>query len=285
MNPPPPPQPPNTAVYVTGLPPDATVKEIEETFTRKAGIIGEDPKTGEPRIKLYKDEEGNLKGDALIIFFKPQSVDLAITLLDDTPLRPDAPAGEQYTIQVQASELKYKKSVQKQKADGGNQTASAPAQGEGQGDRKHKIQDPDRQRILRKKQKLNAKLADWDDDDPAALPTRTPSKWDKVVVFRHMFTQKELDEDPAALLEIKEDIHEECSDIGQVTNVVLWDLEPEGVVTVKFKDPEDAEKCMQAFHGRNFGGQRIHASLATGSEKFKKSKHDMNKDNEDEDED
>ena len=40
-----------------------------------------------------------------------------------------------------------------------------------------------------------------------------------------MFTLKELDEDPAAMLEIKEDIREECSKLGPVTNVILYDLE------------------------------------------------------------
>ena len=35
---------------------------------------------------MYYDEEGRFKGEALIIYFKEGSVDLAITLLDDTEL-------------------------------------------------------------------------------------------------------------------------------------------------------------------------------------------------------
>lgn len=36
-----------------------------------------------------------------------------------------------------------------------------------------------------------SKLADWDDDDPSAL-VETTSKFDKVVILKHMFTLQEL---------------------------------------------------------------------------------------------
>jgi hypothetical protein len=35
-------------------------------------------------------------------------------------------------------------------------------------------------------------LADWDDDDPSTLP-ETRSRWDKVVILKHMFTLQELE--------------------------------------------------------------------------------------------
>ncbi len=58
----------------------------------KAGVllIGDD---GESRIKIYHDDEGRFKGEALIIYFKEGSVDLAITLLDDTELEMGAGYG------------------------------------------------------------------------------------------------------------------------------------------------------------------------------------------------
>jgi hypothetical protein len=37
-----------------------------------------------------------------------------------------------------------------------------------------------------------SKLADWDDDDPSTLPD-VSSKWDKLVILKHMFTLKELE--------------------------------------------------------------------------------------------
>jgi HIV Tat-specific factor 1 len=41
---------------------------------------------GNPKVKLYTDSQGKLKGDALVSYFKPNSVDLACTLFDETEL-------------------------------------------------------------------------------------------------------------------------------------------------------------------------------------------------------
>jgi HIV Tat-specific factor 1 len=112
-------------------------------------------------------------------------------------------------------------------------------------------------------------LTDWDDDDPATA--QQTSKHDKVVILKHMFTLAELDEDPAAILDIKEDIREECSKLGQVTNVVLFDKEQAGVASVRFSTVDSALACVQVMNGRHFGGQTIEAHIATGKERFKKS--------------
>ena len=60
-----------------------------------------------------------------------------------------------------------------------------------------------------------------------------------------MFTLEELEEDPAAMLDIKEDVREECAKLGEVTNVVIYDKEPEGVISVRFSTPEAARACVQ----------------------------------------
>lgn len=54
-----------------------------------------------------------------------------------------------------------------------------------------------------------------------------------------------LQEDPAAILDIKEDIRDECSKLGEVTNVVLYDKEEAGVVSVRFSSPESANACVK----------------------------------------
>lgn len=77
----------NPWVYVTGLPTDITFSELHDTF-KKCGILKRDIMTNEPRIKIYKDESGNPKGDASICYLQEASVGLALDILDDSEIRP-----------------------------------------------------------------------------------------------------------------------------------------------------------------------------------------------------
>ncbi|KAK4185514.1 putative nuclear mrna splicing factor-associated protein [Podospora australis] len=287
-----PPQQPkqNTAVYVTNLPLDATVEEVAELFSKKCGVIAEEIDSGRPRIKMYTDSAGNFKGDALVVFFKPQSVDMAIMLLDDTDFRFSPSGLSSGKMRVQAAEMSYKKTKYDDSENNNNgnkkkNTVDTGAAGDDEEQKAAQKQEANKQRsqdkakIIRKTQKLSAKLADWSDDEPSAIYNTAAEKiqpkggkWDKVVILRHMFTLEELEEDPAALLDIKDDIREECAKLGPVTNVVLYDLEEEGIVSVKFQTREAAEACLQLMHGRSFAGQTVEAFFATGREKFRKSK-------------
>jgi HIV Tat-specific factor 1 len=285
-----PPQPKqNTAVYVTGLPSDATAEEVAELFSRKCGVIAEEIDSGRPRIKMYTDADGKFKGDALVVFFKPQSVDMAIMLLDDTDFR----FGESTPtkMHVQAADSSYKKT----KYDGDN-TATKPVEGSSSvittpsasqpsNPPQNRRNDQDKAKIIRKTQKLSAKLADWSDDEPSSLPGTTnnnngpnqpppniSSKHDRTIILTHMFTLAELASDPTAILEIKDDIREECSKLGVVTNVVLYDEELEGIVCVCFQSREASEACLRVMHGRAFAGQIVEAFFATGKEGFKRSR-------------
>jgi RNA recognition motif-containing protein len=52
----------NTNVYVSGLPLDTTDEEFENLMT-KYGIIAKDLDTGKFKVKLYRDENNEPKGD------------------------------------------------------------------------------------------------------------------------------------------------------------------------------------------------------------------------------
>ena len=118
-----------------------------------------------------------------------------------------------------------------------------------------------------------SKLAEWSDNEEEVAETFAPkkNKWAKVCVLRYAFTLAELDEDPAALLEIKEDMRDEAETFGDVTNVTLFDKEEDGIIAVRFKEFESAEKFKDAIHGRHFGGRKLEVSLAEDKPRFRKS--------------
>lgn len=65
--------------------------EVEQHFS-KCGFIQEDALTGEPMVKLYRDEaSGELKGDASICFLQEASVELALSVYNEVALRDSDP--------------------------------------------------------------------------------------------------------------------------------------------------------------------------------------------------
>ena len=70
---------------MTGLPPDTEHEELVERFS-KCGLIEEDD-DGEPKLKMYAREDGTFSGEALVVYFKEESVMLALNILDDAELR------------------------------------------------------------------------------------------------------------------------------------------------------------------------------------------------------
>ena len=89
-------------MFVSGLPEDAEEPEIAEYFA-KCGILMVDVATGarnnqvkmqancigKPKVKRYFDDDGNFVGNALVTYYKPESVFLAIQLLEESQFRPD----------------------------------------------------------------------------------------------------------------------------------------------------------------------------------------------------
>jgi len=92
----------NTAVFVR-LPFDATFEEVVERFS-KCGLIEEDDE-GEPKVKMYARDDGTFSGEALVVYFKEDSVSLAINILDDAELRLGEPSTR---MSVQRAEFGHK---------------------------------------------------------------------------------------------------------------------------------------------------------------------------------
>ncbi|KAK9353907.1 hypothetical protein V1523DRAFT_172091 [Lipomyces doorenjongii] len=251
------PQKKNTAVYITNLPRDVTFDELESVIS-KYGLIAEDISTGKKRIKIYTDDDGTPKGDALVVFFRAESVALAVDMLDESRIRFEGKRIvdgheveiENPVIRVQPADMGYK--VEKEAQPMQQRTAR------------------EKREILKSVQRLNNKLTDWDDDD-AEQQSTTNKRWNKIVILKHVFTLQELEDDLTAALDIKEDIRDGCEEIGPVTNVVLYDLEPDGVMSIKFRNEDDALDCISKMDGRYFSGRQLEASIYDGQVRYRKS--------------
>jgi HIV Tat-specific factor 1 len=131
-------------VYITNLPKDVTQKELEERFSR-FGVIAEDLKTGEKKIKVYADDQGKPKGDGLIVFFKAESVELAIAMMDMTDMRMGERNSNGEKIRVQKAEFSNKQN---------NEIGSGNSEDKDSGEKK-KISAKEKVKMQRKLRTLN----------------------------------------------------------------------------------------------------------------------------------
>ncbi|KAL1644758.1 hypothetical protein SLS58_004223 [Diplodia intermedia] len=250
----------SSAVYVTSIPLDATYKDIDEVFS-KYGIIRESEDTEEKRIKMYTDEQGKFKGEALIVYYRHESVPMVINMLDDTAF--NFKQGVNGNMRVQVADSSFKK----QKVGEADDKQSRPP-------RKSQI---DKLRAEAKKKQMDRKLTDWGDEDEyqnKASSDGAGTRWERTVVLKHMFTLHELEEDPEAEDDIQADIMEEAQKFGEVEKVFVFNEEPQGVVSIKFGDQSAAKDCVKAFNGRMFDKRPIMAYIADGKEFFKRTKRD-----------
>lgn len=72
--------------------------------------------------------------------------------------------------------------------------------------------------------------------------------------------------------EVREELRDVAEEQGEVTKTIVYDLEPEGVVMIRFKDPNDAQKTAKIMHNHQFGPKlKLKAYVPTGKERYRKS--------------
>lgn len=219
----------NTWVYVNGLPLDVTMQEVHDHFA-KCGVIQSDTATGEPRIKLYENKEsGGLNGDGSVCYMKEASVELAVQLLDKSQIRPEWP------IDVLPAVFQQK-------------------EGEFVKRKKIKIDTRAKIRMFEKEKALS-----WNEGE-----IHEPSGF-RIVVIKHMFTPLEV-ENEAYEKELRDDIYDECSKIGEVSKITLFSKHKDGVVVIKFTTSGSAARCVEVMNGRFFAGRKLECEFWDGTD-------------------
>lgn len=219
----------NPNVYISGLPLNTSEDEFIEMMS-KYGIIMQDPDTNKPKIKLYRDQNGQLKGDGRCCYLKRESVDLAIKLLDESDYKGNTIHVEQAEFHLKGEynpALKKKKKNKKKKAGKGQE-----------------------------------KLLDWVERD-------TRKKHERVVVFKNMFDIEDFEKNPVLITDLRNDMKAECEKFGEVRKVIVFDRNKEGICSVAFTAFEAADACLPVMNGRWFAGRRITAERWDGVTSYK----------------
>ncbi|KAL3882632.1 hypothetical protein ACJMK2_028956 [Sinanodonta woodiana] len=219
----------NTNVYVSGLPFDITDEEYRELMI-KYGMLMYDPHTKKPKLKLYRDENGQPKGDGRCCYIKRESVDLALQLLDGYNLRG-------HTIKVEKAQFSLKGDFDPSK-------------------KKRKLTNKEKKKMKEKQEKL----FDWRPEKPRFARM----KFECVVVLKNMFDPKDFEADPVLINSLRDDVRNRCMEYGEVKKVVVYDCHEEGVVTVSFQNAEDADLCIEQMNHRYYGKRRILAATWDG---------------------
>ena len=89
-----------TKVYVSNLPTTITEESFVELMS-KCGMVEFDIRTKKPKVKIYRDAENLPKGDGLCSYIKPESVSLALTILDGSEVE-----GNEISVQRAKFEMK-----------------------------------------------------------------------------------------------------------------------------------------------------------------------------------
>jgi hypothetical protein len=234
-------------IYVQGLPPDTDEDEVSKFFS-KVGIIELDPETQRPKIKLYRHKEGaeekagKLKGDASICYARPESVELALQLLDEAPYRPSFHhrPGDDESLPIRVSRAKFEQ-------HGETFEWKAPVSN-----------------VKRKVAKLAAIQAiGWDEGDNGRITGGR--KGLHIIVLKHMFQLSDLTKDEDAVLrKLEHDVRTECEQWGVVQKITIFSKHPEGIIIVKFMQPTAASTAVTEFDGRELNGRRIEAIFWDG---------------------
>ncbi|KAK6731707.1 hypothetical protein RB195_007896 [Necator americanus] len=222
------------AVYVNNLPLDITLDEFKE-FMSKCGVIQADARTNKPKLKLYVDENGDLKGDGRCVYIKKESVDLALSILDGFHLR-----GKEVHVEKARFEMKGEFDPTK---------------------KRKKLTNAQKKKFMENQNRI----FEWKPEKPRNYRPIS----DCTVVIKNLFTLQMMEKNAALMMDLKEEVQQSCSKYGAVKKVIVYDNNPEGVVTVTFETTDESDMAVKMLNGRIVDGRRLEVCLWDGKTKYK----------------
>ncbi|SCU86890.1 LADA_0E00848g1_1 [Lachancea dasiensis] len=237
----------NCAIYISNLPLEGMDKEKLVSEFGRFGIIRKDPANNEPKCKMYKDDNGNFKGDALILYLKPESVEIAVQLMDG--------------VALEGSKLKVEEAV------------FTPATGKTEKNEEGlaKLKRSNALKIKEQEHELN----DWSDadslsensDNSSMTPSRNSLAEEastRIVVLTNVLDLYESLR-RQELLEIESDLKAGCSAVGELLDFELDEVL--GQVRAEYATEESAQQCCKTMDGRYFDGRKLNAYILSEESK------------------
>lgn len=217
-----------SAIYISNLPKQSNLEnELIYEFS-KFGKIKKD-QDGNVKCKVYKDDDGEMKGDALIVYARHESLPIAIQMMDGYEF-------EGAKIKVEVATFKNEK---KRKYD--NLTADQESQSSS-GARK----------TLRKNDTVEELASHLNDsDDESQKRARTIILANCIDLYDDLDGEELVEE----LNEIRLDLLDGCKATGPVESIQL--NARQGKATAIFEKERDAQECCRKMNKRFFGGREL----------------------------
>uniref|UniRef100_A0A915B0R2 17S U2 SnRNP complex component HTATSF1 n=1 Tax=Parascaris univalens TaxID=6257 RepID=A0A915B0R2_PARUN len=223
----------NAAVYVSNLPKTITEDAFIELMS-KCGVIQRDARTNKLKVKIYRGEEGEPKGDARCGYVKKESVDLALQILDGWNL-------DGNLIHVEKAKFQMKGEFDPSK-------------------KRRKLTAAQKKRFIENQQRL----FEWRPEKPRNYRPFS----DCTAVMKNMFTMEQMMRNPTLLMDLQEQTKKACERFGTVKKVVVHDNNPDGVICVTFDNVEHSDLAVRSMNGLVVGGRKIEVSTWDGKTKY-----------------
>ncbi|KAM3720660.1 HIV Tat-specific factor [Dirofilaria immitis] len=223
----------NTSVYVSNLPFSITEESFIELMS-KCGVIQRDARTNKLKVKLYKNEDGTIKGDGRCCYIKKESVIMALDILDGWNV-------DGKIISVEKAKFQMKGEFDPSK-------------------KKKKLTAAQKKRFIENQERI----FEWKPEKPRNYRPIS----DCTIVMKNMFTLEQMMKNAALMLDLEEEIRKVCERFGTVKKVVVHDNNPEGVICVTFQNVEHSDIAVRSLNGRVVDGRQISVTLWDGKTKY-----------------